>query len=244
MDATQSKPWQSFLHELRSQGIEFDMVRHADEASRGELLHAMPALTPLDRAVISSTWAKMAAPQTSAPPAFTASSAYPADRTASPGAGVSSSGALASDLLHGAPVRHSVAADPSSLRAALSRGDSTVALPLASEMLQADPASLCLILHDYLPHMSVDGIRTVLGIGGHSAGTAVNAPLGAGPGSVDGTTLNGKPVVAGQVLTLQGLQSMYGAGCSVTCNGVPLSLPYTVQRADNILVRPLNERAM
>jgi hypothetical protein len=78
MDATQSRPWQAFLSELHRQGIEFEMVRSADEASRTELLQALQGLTAIDRAVISSTWAKLAQQGAAGPPGPVVPGAAPA----------------------------------------------------------------------------------------------------------------------------------------------------------------------
>ena len=60
--------------------------------------------------------------------------------------------------------------DPSTLRASLSRGDATSALPLASEMLQKDPLALCGLLHEYAPHLSVATIKSILGLDGGPPG--------------------------------------------------------------------------
>lgn len=63
MDPTSSRSWQLFLEELRKQGIEFDMVQHADESSRSVLIQSLSsALSPVDRAVVSSTWTRLSSP--------------------------------------------------------------------------------------------------------------------------------------------------------------------------------------
>lgn len=56
------------------------------------------------------------------------------------------------------------------LRTALDRGDCGTALPLASEMLQSDPIGLVYMLNEYLPQLSVEQLKTILGVGGAAGG--------------------------------------------------------------------------
>lgn len=95
--------------------------------------------------------------------------------------------------------------DPTQLRASLSRGDATCALPLASEMLQKDPLALCSLLHDYAPHLSVATIKSILGLDGGPPGrglppaihatTSDQSPLRFG--SFEGNDIGGNVVVSG-----------------------------------------------
>jgi len=153
--------------------------------------------------------------------------------------------------------------DPAPLRAALTRGDATSALPMASEMLQRDPLALCAMLHDYAPHLSVTTIKSILGLDGGPPGRGLPAAIAATgdasplrfgqhdandvSGGRPGTprtggarsgpaTMNGSPIPSGQVLTMQSLTGVYGAGFSISCNGQLLHLPYCVQSGDHILV--------
>lgn len=73
------------------------------------------------------------------------------------------------------------------LRTALDRGDCGTALPLASEMLQTDPIGLVYMLNEYLPQLSVEQLKTILGIGMPLAGDAAGgSPTGGSPGAGSG----------------------------------------------------------
>lgn len=72
--------------------------------------------------------------------------------------------------------------DPTSLRASLSRGDATSALPLASEMLQKDPLALCGLLHEYAPHLTVATIKSILGLDGGPPGRGLPPSITASTG--------------------------------------------------------------
>ena len=150
---------------------------------------------------------------------------------------------------------------PNLLRAALDRGDCGTALPLASEMLQSDPIELVHLLHEYLPQLSVDQLKTILGVGmtfPEPAGSPVSPPRGgtASPktsGVYSPTeeiemnsmaTLNGQAVFPGQFITQQQMQAQFGARFTALCNGAPIRFPYTVQRGDKIVVRSASERLM
>ena len=60
-DGTNSKPWQRFLTELGKEGVAFPAIQHADESTRSQLLQSLTTLSNIDRAQVSSTWAKLAA---------------------------------------------------------------------------------------------------------------------------------------------------------------------------------------
>jgi hypothetical protein len=149
------------------------------------------------------------------------------------------------------------------LRTALDRGDCGTALPLASEMLQTDPNGLVYLLNEFLPQLSVDQLKTILGVGvpmgadspkevsgsPQRSTSKMQQPLQSmySPSSYDDSspgiemttqpTLNGQPLSAGQVLTAHSIQSQYGPRFTATCNGVTLKFPYCVQRGDKIVVR-------
>ncbi len=59
-DGANSKAWQKFLTELGHE-VTFAEIQYADENTRAELLQSFMTLTTIERAQISSTWAKMQA---------------------------------------------------------------------------------------------------------------------------------------------------------------------------------------
>lgn len=252
MDPTDTPAWRGFIADLRSKGIDFSTIQFADDLSRAEVIAAAPGLNAIERAMVSSTWARLAAPQNrlqTSPQSMGASLFSPPNNNSFGGGNRATVSAADPSMSFGSPPRSfsgGVACDPTSLRAALARGDSTVALPLASELLQHDPASLCLVLHEHLPHMSVDQIRAVLGLGAPTvSGAAANASAqvlnNAPPGA---SLLNGKPIQPGVVLTAQSLAAQFGSGFTATSNGLYLTFPYTVQRGDRITVRPVSDRTL
>jgi hypothetical protein len=242
MDPTDSPAWRTFIQDLKSKGIDFQSIQFADDASRSEIVAAVQGLGVMDRAVVSSTWARLGqSPQSrnAAPAGSFALSPMPTP-----------SSVIEQNMSFGSPPRGTVVAcDPGSLRAALNRGDATAALPLASELLQHDPSTLCLVLHEHLPHMGIDQIRSVLGLGAptlsatqlQQTSSAANAAASMAPGTA---LLNGKPIQPGTVLTAQGLAAQYGHGFSATSNGLYLTFPYTVQRGDRVTVRPVTDRVL
>lgn len=248
MDPTDTPAWRTFMNDLKSKGIDFGSIQFADDLSRAEVIASVQGLSAVERAMVSSTWARLASPQSQRAASLggggNSSSLYNGLATAA-ATGMSTAGDPSYGF--GSPPRSftgAVACDPTSLRSALQRGDSTVALPLASELLQHDPTSLCLVLHEHLPHMSVDQIRAVLGLG---APTAMAMPQQANQSTTappGWASLNGKSLQPGVVLTAQNLVSQFGPGFTATCNGVYLTFPYTVQRGDNIIVRAITDRSL
>jgi hypothetical protein len=250
-DPFSTPQWRAFLRELDSKGVDFALIQHADDLSRAEVVASCTSLSVLDRAVVSSTWAKIARGGGASDPSSMRQQPHHSPQTNT--AYGDTSGYGASSYTHGSPPRSygqslaPVASDPTSLRAALTRGDSTSALPLASELLQDDPASLCIVLQEYLPHMTVDQIRGILGLGapaGGGANAAQQAKALNVSGGGSGPTLNGKPIGAGQVLTAQSLAAQFGAGFTATSNGAYLAFPHTVQQHDTIVVRGLTDRLL
>ena len=353
MEGTTTRAWQTFTAELNKQGVEFAAVVHADETLRQQVIATIPNLSVLDRAVVSSTWAKLSAvpasvapsatsfgsgpgmmsahsgyapssavaavlPSSSmsesplaasrrsmsmmhlnaaapvAPPGPPSSSAIDGSGTMGGGGaslpsaiGVAGGGSLmlnslaaqggsggggaggASSLLQptggfqlgsgpasylGSPTRTILTGDPVALRQALARADSTLALPIASDLLQSDPFTLAAVLHDFLPQLGLDQIKTMLGIGGGGSGGGGAGGLfsddignnGSGNGAalLDAMTpaINGQPTTPGHVLTAQHLSAQYGPGFTVTCNGQFLSLPYCIQPGDRIIARQMSDR--
>lgn len=121
------------------------------------------------------------------------------------------------------------------LRTALDRGDCGTALPLASEMLQTDPIGLIHMLHEYLPQLSVEQLKTILGIG-VPMGQEGGSPTSPGGYSPRGTTPRGASPPRQGSMTPRGLQNTNsssrfrddgspGIEMSVqpTLNGQPLS---------------------
>ena len=342
-DGTNSKAWQKFLSELSKEDVEFATIQHADESTRSQLLQSITALSSIDRAQVSSTWAKLASsgkasesdstpsrdpaipireaqssriPDGAVPLRSTPSQSYdrqqglvsqqsfgrqeqsayippaaPEYGNNTPGSG-NRSGAYGRDQYGGGnqsfnnrsmsqpapPPAPPVLSVPimnlgiggndlaSLLRTALDRGDCGTALPLASEMLQTDPNGLVYMLNEFLPQLSVEQLKTILGVGVPLGADASPNAGGGGGGSprsaskiqppmqsfyspqnnddnspgIEMTTqptLNGQPLSAGQVLTAHSIQSQYGPRFTATCNGVTLKFPYCVQRGDKIVVR-------
>lgn len=257
-DAADHPAWRAFMADLAAKRVDFALIRDCDDGSRSAVIKSVPNLSDIDRAIVSATWARLAteaanaagsnngsfaganrsARSTSQRPQYGDSGSYPSPPP-------QAAAASPQDLLSGSPVRGAyssgtIAADPASLRASLGRGDSTAALPLASELLQHDPSALCMVLQEYLPHMTVEQVRSVLGVG--TAGMSAMESSPTGGAAAQGPTLNGKPIGIGSVLTAQGLAAQFGHGFTATCNGQYLSFPHTVQRGDAIVCRPLNER--
>lgn len=217
-DGTNTKSWQKFVAELKKEGMDFADIQHADEKTRAQLLEAMPSLSPLDRASISSTWKRLAdkpaevstpsrdaqppaptpapragargppppqqqqqqrqAPQYANPNSqarFDAVQDYvPPQLMRSPGSNVAPR--VAPPVLSVPVMNVGVGGNDlaSLLRTALDRGDCGTALPLASEMLQTDPIGLCHMLNEFLPQLSVEQLKTILGVGmplGQEGGT-------------------------------------------------------------------------
>lgn len=207
-DGTNTKSWQKFMTELNKEGMDFQDIQHADERTRMQLLEAMPSLSAIDRASITTTWRRLAekgsATNSSTPsrdPAPAPAKQQQQQQRGSPRAG-SANRMQKHDSSFG-PTVQSNTFDPvqdyvpprlekggkggkvqppvlnvpmmnmgvsgqdvsSLLRTALDRGDCGTALPLASEMLQADPIGLIHMLHEYLPQLSVEQLKTILGIG-------------------------------------------------------------------------------
>ena len=173
---SQSTPpqWQAFLRDLESQGVTFAAVQFADEYARADVIASCSSLSAIDRAVVSSTWAKLAKQQQQQQPTSSASpqgsSMFGGPSGAIPMGSLDASPIASGSYAFGSPARatgssYGIGSDPSSLRAALTRGDSTAALPLASEMLQHDPAALTAVLHEFLPHMTTEQIKGILGLG-------------------------------------------------------------------------------
>jgi hypothetical protein len=267
MDVMQSRPWRTFVHELQQQGIEFEMVQHADDATRSQLLQSIASLTAIDRAVVSSAWAKMqhgggggggtplAAGSPQRDDSFRGQPMHLSPSMSAQGFGSpvqqqqqygASAGPMPGQQFTPPPSLGAASGggvDSKSLRAALSRGDSTVALPAASAMLQSDPAALVAALHDYLPHMSVDQIKAVLGLNVGEAPQQSRAPA-AGDAAAAEATLNGTTVPLGQVLTAESLAARYGGGFTATNHGLVIALPHCVQRGDAIVVRSHDDRQL
>jgi len=294
---TDSKAWQKFIAELEKLDVDFPSVQHAAEDIRAQLLQTITALNPIERAQVSSTWAKLDATSSAASAqrgnggdsADVATTAPLRDaRVPEMGVPLRQSSTTSAfgrvDSVTPSPLRVNTSSSfapvlsvpimslgisgsdlASLLRTALDRGDCGTALPLATELLQTDPSGLVSILNEFLPQLSVDQLKTVLGIGG-GVPTDVNfsalkamtgSPIAASPSrskfdsglsqpflAADAfvemsaqSTLNGQPVTAGQVLTSNALQAQFGARFAVTCNGNPMKLPYCVQRGDTIVVR-------
>lgn len=262
--------WNAFLAQLGGMGLDFPSVQFADAATRTELLGTME-LSVRDRALVSSAWAQMAngSSASASPGSFAAAgspvaAASPSPQRApqrAPSAADNGSSVYSASGAFGAgaspspiPNRNGsidvtamnlvVNFDVTALKAALDRGDSGTALPLASEMLQCDPNGLIMLLHEYLPHVSVDQLKGMLGIGTVLSSSPNMSVLRAGEQAEysSTSTLNGAPIQPGNVLTAQSLASQFGPGFTATCNGAFLSFPYCVQKGDHITVRPVDDR--
>lgn len=248
MSDAKAVAWGNFLGQLRTMGIDFPSVQFADAATRAELLGTME-LSVRDRALVSSAWAQAAS---SAASTTTAAAGSPSpQRYPAAAAGADSTPSMAASPI--ANRSHSidvtgvnlvVSFDVTALKAALDRGDSGTALPLASEMLQCDPNGLILLLHEYLPHVSVDQLKGMLGIGTVLSASPTMSVLRSGEQTELASTssLNGAPIPPGNVLTSQSLAAQYGIGFTASCNGAFLSFPYCVQKGDHITVRPADDR--
>jgi hypothetical protein len=224
-DGTNTKSWQKFMAELNKEGMDFLDIQHADERTRMQLLEAMPSLSPIDRASVTTTWRRLAEKGSTTNSSTPSRDPAPVPRNqsqpqqqpqrTSPRAG--SSGRMARQDSSFGPTVQSSAFDPvqdyvpprlekgsrggkvqppvlnvpvmnmgvsgqdvsSLLRTALDRGDCGTALPLASEMLQTDPIGLIHMLHEYLPQLSVEQLKTILGIGvpmGQEGGGSPTSP--------------------------------------------------------------------
>lgn len=239
-DGTNSKSWQKFIAELAKEEFEFSSIKHADEATRQQLLASLGGLTGLDRAAIMTTWKRLVAAQPEGPSSESSQSQEPAQqvppsgsrRQPSPqspygsarGAGTPAgargnsrpqdSGIFGQqqqsqyfdsqgDFGRGGPsspagfspqprsVQKAQPAllvplnqnDPSGnsgstlaqLRESLQRGDCATSLPLASELLHSDPIQLIHLLHHFLPQVSVEQLKVILGVGVTQDGGAAGA---------------------------------------------------------------------
>lgn len=237
-DGTNTKAWQRFLSELKREGMDFSDIQHADDKTRVQLLDAMPALSPIERASVTTTWKKLnggGSAGTSSTPSrdpmptpqqqYGGSSSKRSSTHAIPvgnqsqsrsgrsrgdadssffgqqvqsqsfdpvqdyvppqmvrGKGGSSPRGQAPKVqppMLNVPVMNVGGGSgdlPTLLRAALDRGDCGTALPLASEMLQSDPVGLCHMLNEYLPQLSVDQLKTILGVGSELEGSPSSPP--------------------------------------------------------------------
>lgn len=227
-DGTSTKAWQKFLSELKKEGMDFTDIQHADERTRSQLLEAMPSLSAIDRASITTTWKRLADKDKVSTTDSSTPSRDPAPlppqqhhreppqrqasaRAASGGradsffgpsvqsanfdpvqdyvppslvqAGSGSRGAKVQPPVLNVPVMNMGVGggDLSALlRTALDRGDCGTALPLASELLQTDPIGLVYMLNEYLPQLSVEQLKTILGIGVPMGQEGGGSPTNAG----------------------------------------------------------------
>jgi hypothetical protein len=227
-DGTNTKSWQKFIVELQKEGMDFADIQHADERTRMQLLEAMPSLSAIDRASVTTTWRRLAekdkgsATNSSTPSRDPAPVPQQQQRgTPSQGrAGSANRGSISKHDSSFGPTVQSNTFDPvqdyvpprlekggkgsarvqppvlnvpvmnmgvsgqdvsSLLRTSLDRGDCGTALPLASELLQTDPIGLIYMLHEYLPQLSVEQLKTILGIGvpmGQEDGGSPTSPSG------------------------------------------------------------------
>lgn len=214
------------MSELNKEGMDFQDIQHADERTRMQLLEAMPTLSAIDRASVTTTWRRLAekgsTTNSSTPSRDPAPVPQQQQRGGQPPqrAGSAGRGMAKHDSTSFGPTVNSSTFDPvqdyvpprlekggkggkggkvqppvlnvpvmnmgvngqdvsSLLRTSLDRGDCGTALPLASEMLQTDPIGLIHMLHEYLPQLSVEQLKTILGIGvpmGQEGGGSPTSP--------------------------------------------------------------------
>jgi hypothetical protein len=214
--ATNSRQWTFFLTELNRQGIDFECIQHADEASRVAVLNSIPGLTALDRAVVSSTWTKLAAADgRSGAVAASPSSQFGAAAQIGGSGPSSPNGALNPPSSGMMPLRPSLMAtvDVGQLRAALNRGDCAIALPLASDLLQQDPLKCVEVLREYLPHITTEQMKSMLGVGCLPAAMdARSLPVAGGMGAAGGWSPIPSQQHHSSVIEYQGSQLMSPPG--------------------------------
>eukprot|EP00759_Apiculatamorpha_spiralis_P006849 PhF_6_TR1409/c0_g1_i1/m.2448 len=238
--AENQRIWQKFLQELQRMHVDFETIRHCDDKSRGQMLEHM-SLNPVERAVVSSLWAQ-------------AGGGEDTGRGAPIGGGMGGGGlGMAGGsipnpqgtAMRGNTATRSIQELCDISRAALNRGDATVALSLTTELLDRDPYALVYLLHEFMPHVPPEQLGQLLGFDMHSTTQAPHSPVRAiGHQQVTESmvntampaTINGIPVRVGEVITAHSLSAQYGVGFIATCNDVGMVFPHCVQPGDVIRI--------